>query len=50
MAEPMIVSAAFFWILSQALSILKPGHSYTWNLKADSALCLLAALVLSQLK
>jgi hypothetical protein len=44
----MIMAAAFFWLLSQVTVILKGSHPYAWHLKADAALCLLAALVLSK--
>ena len=46
----IIVFASIYWGLSLAFSIIKPDSPWVMKLKADAALALLVALVLSQLK
>ena len=45
-----IVIAGIYWALSLAWQIIKPDSPWVMKLKADAALALLVALVLSQLK
>ena len=45
-----IVFASIFWLLSLAFQIVKPNSPNIMQFKADAALALLLALVLSQLK
>ena len=45
-----IVFASIYWGLSLAFSIIKPESPRVLQLKADAALALLVALVLTQIK